>query len=74
MADETELDDENSSITLRGFLQPEGCTDQGRRVRLNKHLSTMGFKFDVTLITTHSKYAGVRRQLIQFAKNMGEKI
>jgi len=65
---------EANSVTLRAFLQPGGVTDQARRVRLNKYLRAMGFTFDVTAITTNSKYAGIRQQLIQFARNMGERI
>jgi hypothetical protein len=65
---------EDTSVTLRAFLQPGGKTDQARRIRLNKYLRAMGFTFDVTLITTNSKYAGIRRELIQFARNMGEKL
>jgi hypothetical protein len=65
---------EANSVTLRAFLQPGGVTDQARRVRLNKYLRAMGFTIDVTAITTNSKYAGIRQQLIQFARNMGERI
>jgi len=74
MAEKTELDGENSSITLRAFLQPGGTTDQARRIRLNKFLRELGFTFDVTAIITNSKYARVRQELIQFARTMGEEI
>jgi hypothetical protein len=66
--------DEESSVTLRSFLQPGGKTDQARRRQFNKYLRAMGYQFDVMLITTNSKYAGIRQQLITYARSKGEKI
>jgi hypothetical protein len=65
---------EDTSRTLQSFLMPGGNADDARWTKFNGYLRAMGYKFDVGVILTNSRYAGIRLLLIQYARNKGVKI
>jgi len=65
---------EDTSRMLRAYIMPGGIVDPARRVKFNSYLQAMGYKFDVGVVLTNSRYAGIRLLLIQWARNKGEKI
>lgn len=65
---------ENTSKTLQNYLMPGGKVIGDRFTEFNGYLRSMGLSFDVGVILTNSRYAGLRSILIQYARNKGVRL